>query len=43
MMQITGCELEELRIGMPVKVEFRKMQVDGEAEILMYGYKEVPV
>ena len=43
MMQITDCEPEELSIGMPVKVEFRKLQEDGEAGILMYGYKAVPL
>jgi uncharacterized OB-fold protein len=41
-MQITDCEPEELKIGMPVKIEFRKVQQEGEAGILMYGYKAVP-
>jgi uncharacterized OB-fold protein len=42
MMQIADCEPEELKIGMPVKIEFRKVQQEGEAGILMYGYKAVP-
>jgi uncharacterized protein len=33
----------EPQIGMPVRIEFRKIQQDGEAGILMYGYKAVPV
>ena len=42
MMQITDCEPDELTIGMPLKVEFRKVQEDGDAGLLMYGYKAVP-
>ena len=42
MMQITDCEPEEISIGMPVKVEFRQVQAEGDAGILMYGYKAVP-
>lgn len=42
MMQITDCEPEELKIDMPVKVEYRKVQSEGDAGILMYGYKAVP-
>jgi len=43
MMQITDCDPEELSIGMPVKVEFRKVQEEGKAGVLMYGYKAVPI
>jgi len=43
MMQITDCDPEEISIGMQVKVEFRKVQSEGDAGILMYGYKAVPV
>jgi len=42
MMQITDCDAEDISIGMPVKIEFRKVQSEGEAGILMYGYKAVP-
>ena len=42
MMQITDCDPEELSIGLPVKVEFRCVQKEGDAGILMYGYKAVP-
>ena len=43
MMQITDCDPEEISIGMPLHIEFRKVQAEGEAGILMYGYKAVPV
>ena len=41
--QIADCEPDELEIGMPVRIEFRKVKQDGEAGILYYGYKAVPV
>ncbi|MFQ5772077.1 MAG: Zn-ribbon domain-containing OB-fold protein [bacterium] len=37
--QIVDCTLEEVNIGDPVKVVFRKVQQDGQAGILCYGYK----
>jgi uncharacterized OB-fold protein len=40
--QITDCEPEELKSGMKLRLEFRKVQQDGEAGILCYGYKFVP-
>jgi len=42
MMQIADCSEDEIKIGLPVKVEFRKIQEEGKAGILMYGYKAVP-
>ncbi len=41
--QIADCDDEELEIGMPVKIEFRKVKQEGEAGIICYGYKAVPV
>jgi uncharacterized OB-fold protein len=41
--QIADCDDEDLEIGMPVKIEFRKVKEEGEAGILCYGYKAVPV
>jgi len=41
--QIVDCEFEQLEIGKRVKVEFRKIQEDGKAGILCYGYKCVPI
>lgn len=40
--QIADCELEDLKIGMPVKIEFRLIQKEGHGGILNYGYKCVP-
>ena len=41
--QIVDCDHDNLEIGMPVKLEFRKIQEVGESGILCYGYKAVPV
>jgi uncharacterized OB-fold protein len=41
--QIVDCDPESLSIGDPVKLEFRRLQQDGESGILCYGYKFVPV
>ena len=32
----------EVRIGMPVRLEFRKISEDGEAGTINYGHKAVP-
>ena len=40
--QIVDCAPESLHIGDPVRLEFRKIQQDGESGILCYGYKFVP-
>ena len=40
--QIVDCDFDSLEIGMPVQVEFRKIQEEGKAGILCYGYKCVP-
>jgi uncharacterized OB-fold protein len=40
--QVADCEPEELKIGMKVRLEFRKIQQEGEDGILCYGYKCVP-
>jgi uncharacterized OB-fold protein len=41
--QVADCAFEELEIGKRVRIEFRKIQEDGEAGILCYGYKCIPV
>jgi uncharacterized OB-fold protein len=41
--QIVDCDPEELAIGDRVRLEFRRIRQDGEAGILCYGYKFVPV
>ncbi|MBM4168223.1 MAG: Zn-ribbon domain-containing OB-fold protein [Ignavibacteria bacterium] len=41
--QVTDCELESLEIGQKVRLVFRKIQEDGKAGILCYGYKAICV
>lgn len=41
--QIVDADLDELAIGQRVRIEFRRVQKEGEAGILCYGYKFVPV
>jgi len=33
---------QELEIGMPVRLEFRRVSWDGEAGVILYGHKAVP-
>lgn len=40
--QIADCEFEKLAVGLRLRVEFRRIQKQGEAGILCYGYKCVP-
>ncbi len=42
MAQITDCDVEKVKIGMEVRVEFRRIQSEGSAGVLSYGYKFVP-
>ena len=37
--QIVDCASDEVQIGTKVKVTFRKIQEDGHAGVLCYGYK----
>jgi len=41
--QVVDCDFEELSIGQKVKLEFRRIRSEGEAGIICYGYKAVPV
>ena len=40
--QIADVDLAAIRIGMPVRLEFRRIQEDGEAGVIAYGHKAVP-
>ena len=40
--QVVDVDLDKMAIGMPVKLEFRKLRGEGEAGVLFYGYKAVP-
>jgi uncharacterized OB-fold protein len=42
MCQIADTDEIELEIGQKVKLEFRRVQTDGEHGVLAYGYKAVP-
>jgi hypothetical protein len=39
--QIADAAIDDLKIGQKVKIVFRKVQEDGKAGILCYGYKAV--
>ena len=41
--QIVDVPVDKVKIGMKVRVEFRKIQDDGASGIHLYGYKVVPV
>jgi uncharacterized OB-fold protein len=40
--QMTDCDVEEIKIGMEVRVEFRRVQTEEHHGVLSYGYKFVP-
>jgi uncharacterized protein len=40
--QIADCEFEKLFVGQRVRLEFRRIQQEGDAGILCYGHKCVP-
>ena len=40
--QITDCNVDELKVGMEMRIEFRRIQTDGHHGVLSYGYKFVP-
>ena len=42
MAQVADCNVDEVKIGMPVQIEFRKVQSEGSHGVLAYGYKFVP-
>jgi uncharacterized OB-fold protein len=41
--QIADIEFDELRIGLPVKLEFRRIYSEGESGVINYGHKAVPI
>jgi uncharacterized OB-fold protein len=40
--QVVDCDFDQLKVGLPVKLEFRRIQQDGEAGMIHYGHKAVP-
>ncbi|MEO0185319.1 MAG: Zn-ribbon domain-containing OB-fold protein [candidate division WOR-3 bacterium] len=41
MAQVVDCKPEDMGIGKPVKIVFRKVQEEGAAGIICYGYKAI--
>ncbi|HOP06981.1 MAG TPA: Zn-ribbon domain-containing OB-fold protein [candidate division Zixibacteria bacterium] len=42
MAQITDCNIDDVKIGMEIRVEFRRIQTEGHSGVLSYGYKFTP-
>lgn len=42
MAQMTDCDVDKVKIGMEVRIEFRLVQSESKHGILSYGYKFVP-
>ena len=42
MAQMTDCDVEKIKIGMEVRLEFRRIQSEAEHGVLSYGHKFVP-
>lgn len=40
--QVADYEADQLRTGLPVRIEFRRISEAGEAGVIHYGYKAVP-
>jgi uncharacterized OB-fold protein len=40
--QLVDCDLEDIKVGMEVRIEFRRVQTDSHHGVLSYGYKFVP-
>jgi len=40
--QMTDCNVDEIKIGMEVRTEFRRLQTEGHSGVLSYAHKFVP-
>ncbi|MDY0225161.1 MAG: OB-fold domain-containing protein, partial [Candidatus Methanomethylophilaceae archaeon] len=40
--QLVDVDLEKIEIGMPVRAVLRKLDADGAAGVIHYGFKFVP-
>ncbi|SYZ73639.1 conserved hypothetical protein [Candidatus Zixiibacteriota bacterium] len=40
--QVTDCDVDKIKVGMDINIEFRRVQTDGHQGVLSYGYKFVP-
>ena len=41
--QVADAAPDEIEIGLPVRLEFRRVYSEGESGVIHYGYKAVPV
>ncbi len=41
--QIVDADFDEVKIGLQVQLEFRRIYAEGEGGVINYGYKAVPV
>lgn len=42
MAQLVDCEVNNIKVGMEIKIEFRRIQTHDTHGVLSYGYKFVP-
>ena len=42
MAQMTDCNVEKVKIGMEIRLEFRRIQSEGDSGVISYGHKAVP-
>ncbi len=42
MAQLVDCDVDNIKVGMEVRIEFRRVQTDDHHGVLSYGYKFVP-
>jgi len=42
MAQLVDCKLEDIKVGMDIRIEFRRVQTDSHHGVLSYGFKFVP-
>jgi len=42
MAQLVDCDIDKIKVGMEVRIEFRRIQTDSHHGVLSYGYKFVP-
>jgi uncharacterized OB-fold protein len=40
--QMTDCDVNDVKIGMEVRAEFRRVQTEGDSGVLSYAHKFVP-
>ena len=41
--QLVDVNIEDVKIGMPVRAVLRKLDADGDSGVIHYGFKFVPI